>query len=450
MAIGVIGIIVALILFMLLVYKGISSFIVAPVCAIIVAVTNSLKPVDTFYTFSQGLGEMFIQLFAIIFFGVILGKVYTETKAAASIAKTLTNRFIVNRKGDAQVRIAILIMIIISGAMTLGGIDGFVLVFTTFPIAFIIAEIVDIPRKYLPAMLMFNGAFMACPGAPQIDNIAMVGALNGEGYAVTSTAAPIPGIIGVAIVLVLGYITLTKMIINSKKKGEHFDTGNIEKVDILSDDVKLPNFWVALIPLVLVFLLYSVAKLDVVVALLVGNIATLVLMGRYIEKKEGGLVKAIIKTLNGGAGSYPHALATVATPSGLATVVTSTAAFGAIVGVLSSLNIHPVLLGMLTICVIVALTSAPPVALFVGLPVVVGILASKGINFDANAVGRVAAMSATTFESLPVNGMCVLTIGLARTTYKQSYLPMFLNTVVYTLIASFVVALICMVAPGLV
>ena len=448
-AIGIIGIIVALVLFLVLVYKGVSSFIVAPVCAVVVAVTNAMSPVTTFYTFAQGLGDMIVQLFAIVFLGAVLGKLYTDTKAAASIAKTLTVTFIAKRKGKTQVRIAILIMMIIAGLMTMGGIDGFVLTFTTFPIAMIIAEMVKIPRRFVPAMLMLNCAFMACPGAPQIDNIAMVGALQGEGYDVSATAAAIPGLIGVIIVIVLGYITLTQMIIKAQERGEVFDAAGIEMTDVMSDDTKLPNFFVALIPLVLVFVLYTIVGLDVAVALTAGNLAVLILMGRYIEKKDGSRLKGIISSLNMGADSYPNALTTVATPSGLATVVTSTAAFGAIVGALSTLNLHPVLLAFLVICVVVALTSAPPVALYVGLPVVVGICRAKGLDFNVAAVGRVAALAATTFETLPVNGMCVLTIHLARSSYKESYLPMFLNTLVYTLIASIVVALICIACPGL-
>ena len=61
---------------------------------------------------------MFIQLFGIIFLGVILGKIYSATKAAASIAKTLTVTFVTKKEGDAQVRIAILVMLIIAAAMT--------------------------------------------------------------------------------------------------------------------------------------------------------------------------------------------------------------------------------------------------------------------------------------------------------------------------------------------
>lgn len=448
-AIGIIGIIIALILFLVLVYKGVSSYIVAPVCAVIIAVTNAMSPVETFYTFAQGLGEMFIQLFALVFLGALLGKIYTDTKGAAAIAKTLSQAFIEKRSGDAQVRIAVLIMLVIAGLMTMGGIDGFVLTFTTFPIAMIIAEMVDIPRRFVPAMLMLNCAFMACPGAPQIDNIAMVGALTGAGYEVSSTSAAIPGLIGVVLVIVLGYITLTSMILKAKKKGEQFDFGGIQRVDVFSEDVKLPNFFVALIPLVLVFVIYTILRQDVAVALVCGNIAALILMGRYIDKKDGSWLKGFISTINAGVTSYPNALTTVATPSGLATVVTSTAAFGIIVGALSSLNLHPILLALLTICVVVALTSAPPVALYVGLPVVMGICAAKGLSPNVAAIGRVSALAATTFESLPVNGMCVLTIGLARTSYKESYLPMFLNTVVYTLIASIVCAIICIAAPGL-
>lgn len=450
MAVSIIGIIIALALFMILVYKGISTFIVAPVCAVIVAVTNAISPLETFYSFAEGTGEMIIQLFGIIFLGVILGKVYDSTKAAASIAKTLTVNFVTKKEGDAQVRIAILVMLIIAGAMTMGGIDGFVLTFTTFPIAFIIAEMVDIPRRFIPPMLMLNCAFMACPGAPQVDNTIMVSTLQGEGYNVTSTSGLVPGLAAVAVVVILGYITLTSAIIKARKNGEHFDAAGIEKVDVFSDENKLPNFWIALIPLILVFVLYSIVKLDIVIALTCGILAALILMGRYIDRNGQGLGKTIIGILNKGADGYPHALATVSTPSGLAAVVTSTAAFGAIVGWLSTLEIHPIVLGVLTTCVVVALTSAPPVALSVGLPIVVGICTAKGIDFNPDALGRVSALASTTFETLPVNGMCVLTIGLSRSTYKDSYKIMFLNSLVYTLIGTVVAAIIYVAAPNMI
>lgn len=449
MAIQIIGIIIALLLFLILVYKGVSSFIVAPICAIVIAVTNGLSPVATFYVFSKGVGEMFITLFAIMFFGVILGKVFTDTGAAVSIARTLTDRFVKPLSGDKQIWSAMLIIILMSGLMTMGGIDGFVLTFTVFPIYMIIAEMSNIPRRFVPAMLMINCAFMAAPGAPQINNIAMTAALNSQGYNVTSTAGLIPGIISVIIITALCYVTLSKFIINAKRRGEVFDYGEVKVVKVFDDSRKLPNFWLSLTPLVLVFVLYTIFKLDIVIALPSAIVLNLVLMGRYMEKKDGSYIKAIIASLNIGSSGYPNALSTISTPSGLAAVVTSTAAFGVIVGALSGLNLHPIWLAFIIICVVVALTSAPPVALFVGLPIVVGILVSKGIAFDVNGIGRVSAIAATTFETLPVNGMCVLTIALAKSTYKDSYLPMFINTVLYTLVGAIVCGLIYTFLPGI-
>jgi len=451
MTIGIVGIVVALSMFMVLVYKGVTSFVIAPICAVIVAVTNSLGPTEMFYLFAEGVGDMMIKLFAIIFLGIILGRIYTDTKGAAAIAKTLAVKFVAPREGNNQIKAAILIMIVVQGVLTLGGIDGFVLTFTTFPIAFIIAEMAGIPRRFIPSMLVLNTAFMACPGSPQIINILMVTALTHEGYEVTATSGMIPGLVGVAIILILGFITLTTMIIKAKENGENFDPGDIERLDVFSDSARLPNFYVALIPLFLVFMLYSITKLDIVVSLASGNIAAVVLMGRYFERGENeSWLRALVRVLNSGASQYPNALATVATPSGLATVVTSTAAFGVIVTGLASLNLSPIMLALVVVCVIVALTSAPPVALFVGLPIIMNIFASKGINVNPAAIGRVAALAAITFESLPVNGMCVLTIGLAKSNYKKSYLPIFTNTVVYTFLASFVCALIYLVFPNMV
>ena len=47
--IGFMGILIALILFLVLVYKGWSSYWVAPICALIVAITNNLNFKETIF-----------------------------------------------------------------------------------------------------------------------------------------------------------------------------------------------------------------------------------------------------------------------------------------------------------------------------------------------------------------------------------------------------------------
>ena len=169
--VGLIGIILALVIFLVAVYKGFSSYWVAPVCAIIVAVFNRMAPETLISSYVSGIVDLITSLFFIVFFGAMLGKLYNDTGAASSIAKTLTNTFVIKRSGDAQVRAAILVVLIISALLTMGGIDGYVLAFTMIPICFVMSEMVDIPRRFIPGMMVLNCGFMAAPGAPQIDNI---------------------------------------------------------------------------------------------------------------------------------------------------------------------------------------------------------------------------------------------------------------------------------------
>ena len=74
----------------------------------------------------------------------------------------------------------------------------------------------------------------------------------------------------------------------------------------------------------------------------------LIFMGNYLPRKDvqGNTVslwKAIVSTLNSGSNSYPGALMTLCTPSALAAVITSTAAFGMIVSALSGVHAHYIL-----------------------------------------------------------------------------------------------------------
>lgn len=167
MALGFIGIILGLFLFLFLVYKGWSTFWVAPLCALLVAVFNQINLRTALLDqYIGGVGQLVISLFSIILAGTMFGKTLSDTGATTSIANVITNKLLAGKSGEAQIRLAILCVMIISGIFTMGGIDGFTLTFTVFPICVIIAKKVDLPKRFLPAMLCLNCAFMAAPGAP--------------------------------------------------------------------------------------------------------------------------------------------------------------------------------------------------------------------------------------------------------------------------------------------
>ena len=122
-----------------------------------------------------------------------------------------------------------------------GGIDGYVLVFTLFPISLVFAKVCDIPRRFVPALLCLNCAFIFAPGSPQVYNIMAVAGMKsqipnyvekgafgivGQLESVSATSGVIPGIVATIIVAVLSCITLIKMINKAKDNGEHFDFGS--------------------------------------------------------------------------------------------------------------------------------------------------------------------------------------------------------------------------------
>lgn len=482
---GLLGIVIALVLFLVLVYKGWSSYWVAPVCAIIIAVFNRMMPTAVLNAYVQGITDLITSLFFIIFFGAVLGKLYSDTGAASSIAKTLTNTFVIKRKGDAQVRAAIFVVLVVSALLTMGGIDGYVLTFTVVPICFVISEMVDIPRRFIPGMMVLNCGFMAAPGAPQIDNImaqtavmsfvgsednaAVFGEALANGFHVPSYAAPIPGIVAVIIIALGGYFVLTSMIIKAKHNGERFDMGSTGAMMSGGVDRETPNFIVSLLPLIVVFVSYTVFPIvtgitvNVAVALGLGIITALVFMSGYLPSKDKdgkdfSKGQAIINVFNGGSNSYPSALMTLVTPSALAGVITATSAFGMVVGLLSGLHVHHIVLAVIVVCVIVAITSSPPAALMISIPMAMGIMMGQILGSGgspdqvlaaAPGMMRVGALAATTFETLPINGLIVMTLGLTGTTHKEAYKPMFIMSVGFTLLGTIVAAALIILFPGL-
>lgn len=475
--IGLIGIVLALVIFLIAVYKGFSSYWAAPVCAIIVAIFNQVAPETLISTYVSGMVDLITSLFFIVFFGAMLGKLYNDTGAASAIAQKLTNAFVIKRKGDSQVRASIFVILVVSAMLTMGGIDGYVLTFTLIPICFVISEMVDIPRRFIPGMMVLNCGFMAAPGAPQIDNIMAQAALMSgvagndalapalaNGFHVSSTAALIPGIVAVIIIAVGGYFSLTHMILKAKHNGEHFDWGHCPKIE-MGTERNLPNFFIALIPLITVFAAYTLFPaltgiiVNIAVALGLGIVVAMLLMGRNLPRKDDrgntiSIGQSFIRTLNHGSDSYPGALMTICTPSALAAVVTATAAFGMVIQVLSGIHAHYIVLAIIAVCVIVAITSSPPAALMVSLPIVLGIMLGQGFSADqvisaAPALARVGALAATTFETLPVNGLIILTLKLTGTTHKEAYKPMFIMSVAFTLLGTVVAGILLILFPGL-
>ena len=464
MAIGIIGIVVALIIFLYGAYRNVSVMWLAPLCGIIVAVTNGLDPTNAFTGYYVGAVEenaatgiwsigglcgMLVSIFPTVFLGGIFGKVLTDCGAAQSIATTIVNRFVFTTNDKIKMtRRAVLIMLIIEMVLSYGGVDAFVAIFATFPIAIYMASRIGIPRRYVPAILALS---CGASGAPYILSVHNIISMNILGT--NAGAAPIPGFISLAVMEVGIYFICVNTIIKAMKKGETFEYGPLKAIS-QDNEVKLPNFVVSLIPLVVVFLLFAIVQ-NASLALVCGIIATIVLMAPYFKEheKKGKFFQwgsKVISSINEGAVNGASALMTLCAAAGFAAVVQHTEAFNGMVGALFGISASPLILATVLCIIIVAFTSSPPATLSIALPMVAAaFIWTAEPTLNPAALHRVSALAVQTFETLPVNGMILLTTGLCQVKIKDAYFPMFLQSVVMTTAGTVLCLVILMIAPGL-
>jgi H+/gluconate symporter-like permease len=395
-----------------------------------------------------GLCGMITSVFPTVFLGGIFGKVLNDSGAAQSIASTLVNKFVmpIDNK-EKQARRAVLIMLIIEVILTYGGVDGFVAIFATFPICMYMANRIGIPRRMVPAMLALSAGANSAPFVLSINNIICMSVLG-----TSAGAAAIPGFIAFIIIEIGIYFICSTFVVKEMRKGETFEYGNCEPIPDDSER-KLPAFVLSLIPLIIVFLLFAIVQ-NASLALVCGILSTIILMAPFFKDNEKPGFPAwagkVLNSLNIGATNGATAIMTLCAAAGFAAVVQHTDAFNTFVGILFGMNMSPLIMGIVLSIIIVAFTSSPPAALSIALPMVAAAyIWTANPVLNPNALARVAAIAVSTFETLPVNGLILLTTGLAQVKIKDAYAPMFLQTVIMTLVGTIVCAIILTVAPGL-
>ncbi|MBR1780931.1 MAG: GntP family permease [Oscillospiraceae bacterium] len=439
--IGILSIIVAFAALIVLTYKGMSVMYVAPVCALFVAIVNRIPILDAIAgPFLGGTTGFISGLLPIFLLSILMGRVYVESGAAVNIARTLMRVFAGKAKSQkTKQTIAVYICIAVSWAMCFGGIDTFCALFTLFPVMLTICAEANIPRKYLIGLITCGVSTAALtPGAPLVTNYTPMNILG-----TSSAAGLIPGLAAVLVMLLGGGIYLSRSIHRASARGEVFEPGNVPFTPP-SDDRKYPPFLVALLPLIAVVILFNVVN-NLIVALALGFVLSLVLLVPFFEKTEDcSRGKKLINTLNEGGRSTAESLFMGAIVVGFASVVQATPAYEVMVNGLLGLRIPAPLLVVIAVAILVGLTGSPPA----GLAIVVPVLAAN-LNLAPEAIHRIATTAATTFDTLPFQGAILIMLSMADLKHKDGYPPVMMCTVVWTLAASVVAAILFAIFPGL-
>jgi len=455
----VLGILLSLFLLMFMAYQGFSVILFAPVFALLAAALQGLPIMPSYTELFMAKAVVYVKLFFPVFMlGAVFGKVMEDTLLAKGISHAIMEKL-----GHKH---AILAVVLSCAILTYGGVSLFVVVFAVYPFAAALFKEADIPKRLVPgciALGSFTFTMDAFPGTPQIQNIIPTTFYGTNGY-----AAPIAGLVGGVLIFIVGMIYLEWR--RRKAKGEGYGSHTLNE-PAEAADVKLPKWYVAILPLILVLgINYYLSRVytwdpailaplsgmklplmapavknvigiwSLVIGLVLGIVLALALGFKNIPK-DGGLQKA----LNVGAIGSLLAIMNTASEVGYGNVIAALPGFKSIAAALLGIKIGgtPLVSEAVSVTTLAGITGSASGGMSIALD-----LMSKDWLAWANSIGmspeilhRVASMASGGCDTMPHNGAVITLLAVCGLTHKQSYIDIFAMTVIKTGMVFVVIAL---------
>lgn len=416
MSLSIIGIIVALICLMVLVYKKINIILASIICCLIVAASSSLPLlVSVKEAYMSGFAEFIVNNFLIFAFSALFGKVMEVTGAAAAFAKMMYSAL--------GTKYSVYGCMLATALLVYGGVSNFVIVFTMFPIFQSVFKKVDLPHTLIPGVIYASSATFAAsmlPGTPSLNNLIPMPYLN-----TPATAAPVVGIICSIVTIVLIYVYFQYEFRKAKKCGCHF-TGVQANIANSEEDASVSKGLTAMLPMITLVVCLNLFRLDILISMVISIVFAMILFHKKIVGKIG-------ESITGGFGSAGTAVLNTSAVVGFGAVVKSTVGFQTIINALVGLGGTPLLSLGLATTLIAGATGSGTGGLGIAMQVLAERYLAMGINPEI--IHRVASIASIGLDSLPHNGLVVTVILACGCTHKESYKPIFVTSVVITLIA---------------
>ncbi len=437
---------------MFVAYRGYSVILFAPLCALLgVLLTGGPSHVLPFHSsvFMVAMADFVQKYFAVFLLGAVFGKVIELSGSAASISRAVV-AFLGSKR-------AILAIVLACAVLTYGGVSLFVVAFAVYPFAASLFREAKLPKRLIPgtiALGSFTFTMDALPGTPQIQNI-----IPTTFFGTTIYAAPILGIFGAGVVLAGGLAYLARRARQALAEGEGYGEGHTNEPQEARVDAKLPNPWLAILPLVFVggvnliltrcipswygesfdfaaielpaFPTVRVASVvgiwSIEIALLVGIAATIAIgYARIMPTVKAGLTHAISGAL----------LATLNTASeyGFGSVIASLAGFATVKTAIGNAFSHPLLNEAVSVNVLAGITGSASGGLGIALAALGKqyLEAAQAAGISPEVLHRVASMASGGMDTLPHNGAVITLLAITGLTHKQSYRDIFALTVIKT------------------
>lgn len=452
-AIGVLGIIIAFVFLFYFSYKGANLAYLSLIACVIIIITNQMDLLTTISdVVMSGVGEQAASLLLIYLFGAILGALFVNSGAASSLASGLLNLFGKNAEQSRRQTIGIIIAFIIGAILTYCGIDNFSVIFTMIAIVSGIMRDTNIPRKYLPVLLIAPTAVGALmPGSLYIASLVASQALG-----VSTTAGFIPGVIVTAFVAILSVVYLKKMINKDVANGLTWQEAENSSAPVEEDpNAKKPHPVVSIIPLVATIVSYNAIGLEAFAAIAIGILFAIVLFFPYLKipknytgkNKFFGKAHGLMDTMNQGA-SNAGIPAVMLISFGLASCIQAAPAYTTITTFFTNLAL-PAAISLALVSTILVGASCGPAGMMIAATLAASTFVPNG-QITAAAAFRILVTTATVFDTLPCFPGPATIMMLTGVKQKEGYKPVGITTMLYTAIAVVIVTVIYIIFPNII
>ncbi len=417
---SLIGLVGGLFLLIVLTIRGMNLFIAAPLCALIVALTNHIPMFvgDTNFveTYMSGFTGFIASWFFMFLLGALFGKFMEDTGAADSVA-----RWIIDKLGFKQ---AVLAVVLACAILTYGGVSLFVVAFSVYPMALSLFKDANLPRRFIPATMAFGSVTftMTSAGSPEIQNWIPIKYLGTSPFAAWEVS-----LVVAVFMACFGYWWLKRMIGKAVANGEHFEA---RETDPEIPERDYPHPVTGLLPLIVVlvlsFLLHdALGHMALIVALTGGVLSLMAINFSHFHD--------LPKAINLGTTGALVAIGNTAAVVGFGAIAKNTDAFQQTVEIMTQIPGNELIGAAIAVSVIAGLTGSASGGQAIVLPLVGPHYLERGV--EPEELHRIVAISSGALDSLPHNGYVVTTIrAICHETHKAAYGSVAALTVVVPLI----------------
>lgn len=422
-AIGLGGIVVALIFLTMAVYKGWSILYSSIISVIIIALTNNLNLYEALtVNFVSSFTSYAAAYFILFCEGAMLGKLYDASGAAWKIGKTVVDK--------CGTKFALIGYMAVAAILEYGGISTFVICFVLLPLAKPIFKETKTPWYLWPAITIVPiiGPELMTPGGLQSHNIIPTTILGTD-----LTAAPVMGTVFTIVYFVIcGLFIACELKHSQKVEWKRNSLPPVDESDNAAVHDNTPGMISSIIPILAGVLLINFADLPPIYGLGISVILCILLFSRSIEKSK------LIPTLNEGFANGVMPLIMVTVVVGIAQVVAQTDAFDVIKSSLltfsSSSKIATAfsVVGITNVMALICGSASGAIAMTLEM----FSDAWMGAGLDPEWIHRIVVTASGGFDTVPWNSFVVLILSMGKLDHKRSYMPIFWVSLVAPILVS--------------